>query len=106
MTDLYIAPGRSVAARALAGEMMLMDAHTSTLFTLNPTASVIFEAADGTTPLRQIVRERVCSEFAIDEERAYADAIEFVRALAGTGALVVSESPIVANADDAGDAIA
>ena len=36
-----------VAARAVGGEMMIMSAKDSTLFTLNEVAMAIWEAADG-----------------------------------------------------------
>ena len=56
--SIYIARSSAIAARALAGEMMVMNSADSTFFTLNEVATVIFQAADGHTPLRQIVRER------------------------------------------------
>src|SRR5216683_8327644 len=47
----YIAKSSSIASRMLGGEMMIMSALDSTFFTLNPVASVIWQAADGFTPL-------------------------------------------------------
>ena len=54
----------------LGGEMMIMSAVDSTFFTLNPVATVIWQAADGRTPLSEIVEQQVCSEFEIDMETA------------------------------------
>ena len=51
MNSLYVARNPRVAARMLGGEMMIMSARDSTLFTLNETASVLWQAADGATPL-------------------------------------------------------
>jgi sulfatase maturation enzyme AslB (radical SAM superfamily) len=55
---IYIARSSAIAARALAGEMMVMNSADSTFFTLNEVATAIFQAADGHTPLREIVRDR------------------------------------------------
>ena len=48
---IYIARSSAIAARALAGEMMVMNSADSTFFTLNEVATTIFQAADGHTPL-------------------------------------------------------
>ena len=44
----YVARGRRLAARMLGDEMMIMSASTSTVFSLNEVAAVIWQAADGT----------------------------------------------------------
>ena len=54
----YVARSTAIAARALGEETMVMSATNSTLFTLDEVASVIWEAADGVTPLKEIVREQ------------------------------------------------
>ncbi|HVH70632.1 MAG TPA: PqqD family protein [Candidatus Dormibacteraeota bacterium] len=95
---MYILPSRSVAARILGDEMMIMSAADSTLFSLNSVAAVIWQAADGRTPLSQIVKQCVCSEFAVDEETAYRDAQEFVESLSGHGILQVSDQPLSVDA--------
>jgi hypothetical protein len=46
--------------------------------------------------LSRIVEEKVCAEFDIGIEQAYADAEQLVNALAERGILVVSDKPIVA----------
>ena len=51
MNSTYVARTKEVAARMLGGEMMIMSARDSTLFSLNEVASVIWKAADGVTPL-------------------------------------------------------
>jgi len=70
----YIARSTAIAARALAGEMMVMNSTDSTFFTLNEVATAIFQAADGRTPLRDIVRDRICEQFDVDIEQAQTDA--------------------------------
>ena len=47
----YIARAPNVAARMIGGEMMIMSGRDSSLFSLNATASALWQAADGVTPL-------------------------------------------------------
>jgi hypothetical protein len=54
MTDKYIKPSRDTAARMLGGEMIVMSVKDSRVFTLNATASRIWKAADGYTPLGKL----------------------------------------------------
>jgi hypothetical protein len=95
---IYIARSSAIAARALAGEMMVMNSADSTFFTLNEVATAIFQAADGHTPLREIVREKICAQFDVDPEQAQADAEQFVAELSGHGVLVVSNQPLATEA--------
>jgi hypothetical protein len=92
--SVYIAKSKAVAARSVDGEMMIMSAKDSTLFTLNPMATVIWQAADGKTPLSEIVERKICAEFEIDSQEAMNDAEQFVNSLASHGILVVADSPI------------
>jgi hypothetical protein len=94
MSDKYIARSTEIAARKLGEEMIIMAAETSSVFTLNEQATVIWEAADGVTPLRTIVEGRVCEEFDVPPEVAYRDAEELVTKLAGHGILLVSDQPL------------
>ncbi|MFY9646621.1 MAG: PqqD family protein [Terriglobales bacterium] len=96
--SVYIARSSAIAARALAGEMMVMNSANSTFFTLNEVATTIFQAADGRTPLQEIVRQRICQEFDIDYEQAQADAEQFVAELSSHGVLLVSDQPLAAEA--------
>ena len=72
----YVARARWVAARMVGDEMMIMSGRNSSLFCLNATASVIWQAADGATPIADIVQRRICSRFAIDRDTAVRDADE------------------------------
>jgi hypothetical protein len=89
----YISRSHSVAARELAGEMMIMSATDSTLFSLNETATLIWNAADGKISLRDIVESKICPEFDIDPETAYRDAESLVSNLAELGILQLSSEP-------------
>lgn len=90
----YVARSTAIAARALGDELMVMSATSSTLFTLNETAMAIWEAADGATPLEEIVSARICGRFNVDRDVAMKDAEEVVTELAGHGLLLVSAEPI------------
>jgi len=90
---LYVARSKKIAARMLGEEMMIMSAKDSTLFSLNRVASIIWNAADGATPLNEIVERVVCGDFDVAPEVAMEDAEAFVRELAGHGILLVSDQP-------------
>ncbi len=97
MMETYIKRHVDTAARMLGDEMLIMSVKDSRVFTLNPTASAIWRAADGATSLREIVEREVVSEFEIDTESAYRDALELVGKLAQEGILVVTDHPVAAD---------
>jgi len=92
--SIYVSRSAAVAARSFDSEIIVMSARDSTLFTLNESAAEIWRAADGKTPLDQIVRERICSQFEVVHADAYADAEALCRDLAAHGILSVSVEPI------------
>jgi hypothetical protein len=94
MNSVYIARANEVAARSLDGEMMIMSARDSTLFTLNPVGTIIWQSADGKTPLEEIVERKICAEFEVDPEEALKDVESFVNDLASHGIILVSDVPI------------
>jgi hypothetical protein len=96
MSRLYLARNPRVAARSLDGEMMIMSARDSTLFTLNKTATILWQAADGATPLDEIVEQRICPQFEVEPAEALQDAETVARELAGHEILQISEEPIPA----------
>src|SRR5271166_510912 len=91
---MYVARSPRIAARMLGEEMLVMSAQESTLFTLNPTATILWQAADGATPLDEIVGRRICSEFEVPPEEAMRDAETLAGDLAKHGILLISEQPI------------
>jgi len=97
MSRLYVARNTRVAARSLDGEMMIMSGKDSTLFTLNKTATIIWQAADGATPLDEIVERRICPQYEVEPDAALQDAETLARELAAHGILDVSENPIVSS---------
>jgi len=94
MSALYIARSTRVAARVLDGEMMIMSGRDSTLFTLNRTATILWQSADGVTPLEEIVKQRICAEFEVETAQALEDAETLARELAGHEIMQISEEPI------------
>jgi hypothetical protein len=90
----YVARSTMIAARVLGDETMVMSAINSTLFTLDEVATVIWEAADGATPLEEIVKKKVCAQYDVPLEVALKDAEALVEQLAGHGLLLLSDRPI------------
>ena len=93
MTERYITRSTAIAARMLGGEMMVMSAVDSTFFTLNEVATAIWQAADGQTPLSEIVERIVCTQFDVEPSVARSDAEQFVEELSKHGILLVSDRP-------------
>jgi len=93
MSQIFPTRSRAIAARRLDDEMMIMSARDSTLFSLNDVGTVIWEAADGRTPLADIVTQKVCAEFEVEPAEALQDAESFVRELAGHGIMLLSDAP-------------
>lgn len=97
---LYPSRSSRIAARKLGGEMMIMSASDSTLFTLNETATLLWEAADGTTSLEEIVSATICPAFDVEYSEALADAELLARQLAGHGILLLAKEPIAVSLAD------
>jgi hypothetical protein len=104
MSRLYVARNPRVAARSLEGEMMIMSGRDSTLFTLNKTATILWQSADGLTPLDEIVAERICREFDVSPDVALKDAESLARDLAAHEIIQLSEQPIPRSGSSSGDA--
>ncbi|MFZ0940917.1 MAG: PqqD family protein [Candidatus Sulfotelmatobacter sp.] len=91
---LYVARSPRIAARMLGDEMLVMSGQDSTLFTLNSTATILWQAADGAMPLDEIVERDILSEFDVKPEDAMRDAEELAENLSKHGILLVSDQPI------------
>ena len=90
----YVARSKAIASRALGDETMVMSATDSMLFTLDEVASLIWKAADGMTPLDEIVANKVCTQYEVAPEVALKDAEQLVENLAKHGILHVSDQPL------------
>jgi hypothetical protein len=74
------------------GEAVILLAVDSTLNTLNAVGTLIWEVADGKTPVSAIVA-RMCEEFDVEPAEARRDATAFIEKLCQRGLLTTSESP-------------
>jgi hypothetical protein len=90
----YVARSTAIASRVLGDETMVMSAINSTLITLDEVASVIWEAADGVTPLDEIVANKICAQYEITPEVALKDAEALVENMAQHGIAVLSDQPL------------
>ena len=89
---LYLLREHNVAARRIGDELMIMSAKDSALFSLNETAAILWEAADGNTALADIVARGIVApaELPIGVVTAVLGAPVFLWILlrrAGTGAI-------------------
>lgn len=91
--EYYPKRAPNLAARVFRGEAIIMNPADSTLFNLNETATAIWLAADGKTPLRHIVERDIVSAFDVDPEDAMRDAGEFARSLAEHSILTLQTEP-------------
>ena len=91
----YIARAKDVAARMIGDELMIMSGRNSSLFSLNETAALLWQAADGVTPLAEIVEQQLCPLYDVDAATALADAEEVAAQLAAHGILRITEEPVV-----------
>jgi hypothetical protein len=94
----YVARSAAIAARVLGDETMVMSATNSTLFTLDEVATVIWESADGSTPLEEIVANKICAQYDVTPEIALRDAERLVKELAEHGLVLLSDQPIAQSA--------
>lgn len=92
MAERYLARSSQTAWRVYDGEAVIILGEDSTLNTLNPVATLIWEAADGRTPVSTILA-RICEEFDVEPAQAERDATVFVNKLCERGLLSISPSP-------------
>jgi hypothetical protein len=94
LDETYIVQSPDIASSTLGDDTIIMSTLDSTIFMLNSVGTAIWKAADGATPLSRIVRDKVCAEFDVTDDRALADAKEFVEKLAEHGILRISGEPV------------
>lgn len=97
--SLYFRRDHNIAARHVGDELMIMSARDSSLFSLNETAAVLWNAADGDTALSEVVAREICPRFDVDSHAALRDALELVQGLAEHGILHLSAQPFAARSD-------
>lgn len=94
MKQAYVARHPMTASRELGGEMIVLSAGDSRLFTLNGAGALIWKAADGLTTLEDIVARSVCAEYDVEASVAQADAEAFVAEMVAQGVMLSDEKPI------------
>ena len=92
MNEQYVVRNSRTAWRVYDGEAVILCADDSTLNTLNPVGTFIWESADGVTPVNAMVR-RVCAEFDVDAAQAERDVELFIDKLRQRGLLQFSTTP-------------
>ncbi|MBI5379369.1 MAG: PqqD family protein [Nitrospirae bacterium] len=92
MSDRYPAQNPRVAYRVLDGSAVLINPDDSTLYTLNPVATRIWELADGQLPISEIAR-RLYGEFQVEQEIALRDMEAFLQAFQEKGLLSLMDHP-------------
>jgi hypothetical protein len=92
MRDEYPSRSQLTAWRVYDGQAVILCPDDSTLNTLNAIGTLIWQAADGQTPLSAMVA-RICAEFDVEPARAERDARAFIDELSRRGLLTVSEFP-------------
>jgi hypothetical protein len=93
-TEMYLTQSADIASRTIGEDTVIMSTQDSTIFMLNSVGTAIWNAADGATPLSRIIQERVCAEFDVTDEQAFADAKEFIDELSKHGILLISDTPV------------
>ena len=82
--NLLIKQNEDTAYRVLDGEAVIVDLDSSELYSLNPTATVIWEACEEETTLGEVV-DRIVEEFEVEREVAKEDCLEFLEKFSNEG---------------------
>ena len=92
MAERYMLQNPQAAWRVYDGEAVIVSPEDSTLHTLNEVGTVVWEAADGRTPLGAIVA-RICARYDVDTPAAERDLEAFVEQLRERGLITVLDAP-------------
>jgi Coenzyme PQQ synthesis protein D (PqqD) len=92
LTNRFPTPHSQVAGRVIDGEAVLVLADSGQVQVLNEVGARVWELADGTRSLAQIVDE-VVSEFDVGAEQAAADVLAFVERLVAERIVIVQDHP-------------
>lgn len=92
VADRYPLQNPLAAWRVYDGEAVIVSPQDSMLHTLNETGTLVWEAADGRTPVSAIVA-RVCARYDVELPDAERDVAAFIEGLQRQGLLTVLEAP-------------
>jgi hypothetical protein len=89
---MYLYQNSKTAYRVLEGEAVIVDPSSSMLYSLNPVATLIWEACNEGTTAEEIIN-RVMEEYQVQRVVAERDCLEFARDFIDRGLLIVSGGP-------------
>ena len=92
MAERYLSQNPKAAWRVYDGEAVIVSPEDSTLHTLNEIGTLVWEAADGATPLTAIVA-RICERYDTDALDAERDVDAFIERLQQQGLVTVLDAP-------------
>jgi hypothetical protein len=92
VAERYPVQNPQAAWRVYDGEAVIVSPEDSTLHTLNEVGTLVWEAADGRTPLAAIVA-RVCAQYDVDARAAERDVDAFVERLREQRLITVLDAP-------------
>ncbi len=91
----YVVPHPQVAARIVDDAAVVVLADAGELNVLNPVGTRVWELADGSRTVQEIVDE-IVAEFDVAAETAAQDVTEFLEELVSTKALLLQRTPVPA----------
>ncbi len=91
ISKMYPKPHPQTAGRVIDGEAVVILADSSEVNVLNPVGSRIFEMADGSHSVEDIV-EVIVAEYEISPEQAAADVNVFLQKLVEQSVLIFDET--------------
>ncbi len=91
ISKMYPKPHPQTAGRVIDGEAVVILADSSEVNVLNPVGSRIFELADGSHSVEDII-EVIVAEYNISPEQAAADVNEFLKKLVEQSVLIFGET--------------
>jgi hypothetical protein len=92
VAERYLLQNPKAAWRVYDGEAVIVSPEDSMLHTLNELGTLVWEAADGQTPLTTVVG-RICGLYDTDAATAERDVMAFVERLREQGLLSVLNAP-------------
>jgi hypothetical protein len=92
VAERYPLQNPQAAWRVYDGEAVIVSPEDSTLHTLNEVGTLVWEAADGRTPVTAIVA-RVCARYDVDTRAAERDVEAFVERLREQRLITILDAP-------------
>ncbi len=96
MLEQYVWQSRSVAARVIDGQAVVITPADSVLHTFNATGTWLWERIAGPVRLLDLL-EAVVKEFEVDRDAAEKDLLRFFESLSAKGLVKMASSPAAAD---------